>query len=55
MKSKKRIGQITTRKIGNKWVVCISGDPVIIFKSYINAQIKANSLREKYGRRAKRK
>ena len=54
MKSKSKVGQITVRKIGKRWVLCISGDPKKIFSSFENAKSKADSLRKNYGRRPSR-
>jgi len=48
---KKRVGQITIKRIGNKYAACISGDPQQIFNSYIMALKKVEKLRKKYGRR----
>jgi len=50
----KEIGQITVRRIGDKFAICISGSPERIEKAMINAEKYANRLRKKYGRRLKK-
>ena len=50
----KKIGQITVKKIGKVYTVCVSGTPKELFNTYIKAEKIANKLREKYGRRFKR-
>lgn len=47
----KKIGQITLKKIGKKYAVCISGTPEELFKVYLKAKDFANKLRKKNGRR----
>lgn len=49
---KKKIGQITIKKIGEKFAVCISGTPQELKNSWELANKIANKLREKYGRRS---
>ena len=46
---KKRIGQITTKKIGSKYASCISGTPQRLFSSLREAQEDAIKLRTKFG------
>lgn len=47
----KRIGQITIKKIGNKWSACISGTPQQLFNSFKLAEKEVERLRKKHGRR----
>ena len=47
----KKIGQITIKKIGKKFAVCISGTPMELKNTWAVAESVANKLREKYGRR----
>lgn len=49
---KKGIGQITVKKIGNKFAVCISGTPQELKNSWKMAAKIANELREKHGRKS---
>jgi hypothetical protein len=53
MKSK-CLGQITVRKVGKKYLVCLSGTPEFLFTSFDKATSKANNLRKKHGRRIKK-
>ncbi len=47
----KKLGQITVKKVGKKYAVCISGTPEEL-KNSLEAAVKvANVLREKHGRR----
>lgn len=48
---KGKVGQITVKKIGNKWAACISGTPQELFNSFVKAVDKVEKLRDKYGRR----
>lgn len=48
-------GQITIRRIGNSYIVCISSTPLKICKNKKTAENLADKLRIKYGRRPKRK
>ncbi len=50
----RRIGQITVKKIGKIYAVCISGTPRELLNTYLKAENIADNLREKYGRRSKR-
>ena len=50
-KNKKGIGQITIKRIGNKYAACISGTPQELFNSFMLAVKKVEKLREKHGRR----
>lgn len=47
----KKIGQITVKKIGNKWAACISGTPQELFNSFKLAEKIVEKLRKKYGRK----
>lgn len=57
-KSRKRrvieVGQITVKKVGDKYAVCISGSPERIERIMEKAEKFANKLRLKYGRRLKK-
>jgi len=48
---KKKIGQITVKRIGNKWAACISGTPEELYNSFKLAEKKVEQLRRNYGRR----
>lgn len=48
------IGQITVKKIGKVYAVCISGTPKELYHTYLKAEEIADNIREKYGRRCKR-
>ena len=48
---KKDVGQITVKKVGEKFAVCISGTPQELKNSFELAKKIANELREKHGRR----
>ena len=48
---KKKIGQITVKRIGNKWAACISGTPQELYNSFKLAERTVEKLREKHGRR----
>ncbi len=48
---KERIGQITIKKIGKKFAVCISGTPEELKDTWMEANKIANKLRERHGRR----
>lgn len=49
---KKKIGQITIKKIGSCFAVCIGGTPYkICGNTPKSAECEAEKLREKYGRR----
>ena len=54
MKKKQFLGQITVRKIGSKYLVCISGTPKKMYNDSKSAESHANKLRIKHGRRPKR-
>ncbi len=47
----KRIGQITIKRIGKKWAVCISGTPQELLNTVKLAEKAVKKLRSKYGRR----
>ncbi len=47
----KRIGQITIKRIGKKYAVCISGTPQELLNTVILAEKAVKKLRAKYGRR----
>lgn len=49
--ARKRVGQITVKKIGNKYAACISGTPQELFNSFMLAVKKVEKLRSKHGRR----
>lgn len=51
MTKKNKVGQITIKKIGKKYAVCISGTPQELFNSFLAAKKMVYYLREKYGRR----
>ncbi len=51
----KRIGQITIKKIGEKFAVCISGTPQELKNTFHMAEDIANEYRAKYGRRVYKK
>lgn len=46
-----QIGQITIKRIGDKFSVCISGTPQELFNSYKLAERAIKKLRVKHGRR----
>lgn len=48
---KNKVGQITIKKIGKKFAVCISGTPQELKNSWDLAKKVANDLRKKHGRR----
>ena len=48
-----RIGQITVKRMGKKFLVCVSGDPKKIENYLDKAEREANRLRLKYGKRLK--
>lgn len=48
---KKKIGQITVKRVGNKWAACISGTPEELYNSFKLAENKVRDMRDKYGRR----
>ena len=48
---KRKIGQITVKRVGNKWAACISGTPEELFNSFKLAEKEVEKMREKYGRR----
>ena len=48
---KRKIGQITVKRIGNKWAACISGTPQELFNSYKLAEKVVEKLRDKHGRK----
>lgn len=48
---KKKIGQITIKKIGKKFAVCISGTPEQLYPTMEKAEMMAYDLRKKHGRR----
>ena len=47
----RKIGQITLKKIGKKWAVCISGTPQELLNTAKLAEKAIKKLRVKYGRR----
>ena len=47
----KKVGQITIKKIGNKWAACISGTPKELYNSFKQAEKMVEKLRTKHGRR----
>lgn len=49
-----KVGQITVKKIGKRFAVCISGNPERIEEVMERAEKYANKLRKKYGRRIKK-
>ena len=51
MVNKKKVGQITVKKIGDKFAACISGTPQELFNSFILAKKMVEELRKKHGRR----
>ena len=48
---KRRIGQITVKRVGKKWAACISGTPEELYNSFKMAEHMVEKLREKHGRR----
>ncbi len=48
---KKKIGQITIKKIGNKFAACISGTPQELKNTFEAAEKVVEKLRSKHGRR----
>ena len=48
------IGQITVKRVGDKFAICISGNPERIENVMERAEKYANKLRLKYGRRLKK-
>lgn len=48
-----RVGQITVRKIGKVWAVCISGTPHELLNTFHKAEELADFIRTKHGRRTK--
>lgn len=48
---KKGIGQITIKRIGAKYAVCISGTPQELVNTFNLAEKAVAKLRKKYGRR----
>lgn len=51
IKNKKGIGQITIKKVGKKWAVCISGTPQELYNSFKMAEHFVEKLRKKHGRK----
>lgn len=51
MVKRKQIGQITIKRIGNKYAACISGDPQELFNTFKKAEELVEKLRDRYGRR----
>lgn len=49
--AKKKVGQITVKRVGNKYAACISGTPQELFNSFMLAVKKVEKLRKKHGRR----
>lgn len=47
----KKVGQITIKKIGKKWAICISGTPQELFNSYKAAEVIIEKVRKKHGRK----
>ena len=47
----KKTGQITIKKIGNKYSACISGTPQELFDTLRGAEEAVEKMRKKYGRR----
>lgn len=50
-KSKRIVGQITIKRIGKKWAVCISGTPQELKNTFELAEKVAEKLRKKHGRK----
>lgn len=50
-KNKKSIGQITIKRVGEKFAVCISGNPKELKNTFELAEKSVEKLRKKYGRR----
>jgi len=50
-KRKRKVGQITVKKVGNKYAACISGTPQELKNSFEAAEKIVEKLRKKYGRR----
>jgi len=48
---KRKIGQITIKKIGDRFAVCISGNPQELKNTFELAEKVVKKLRKKYGRR----
>jgi len=51
MAKKKKVGQITIKRIGDKFAACISGTPQELYNSFKLAESKVEKLRNRYGRR----
>lgn len=49
--TRKKIGQITIKRIGKRWAVCISGTPQELVNTFKLAEKSVKKLRDKYGRR----
>lgn len=47
----RKIGQITVKRVGNKWAACISGTPEELYNSFKLAEKKVNEMRDEHGRR----
>ena len=47
----RKIGQITLKRIGKKWAICISGTPQELVNTAKLAEKAIKKLRAKYGRR----
>ena len=48
---KRKVGQITIRKIGDKYAASIGGNPVKIFKRFLDAEKEVKKMRKNLGRR----
>jgi len=49
--ARKKIGQITIKKIGSTYAACISGTPKELFNTFKKAEKEVKKMREKLGRR----
>lgn len=48
---KRKVGQITVKRVGEKWAACISGTPQELYNSFKSAESMVKKLRKKHGRR----
>lgn len=51
MPSSKKVGQITIRKVGERFCVCIGGTPQSLHETFNDAERLVFGLRKKHGRR----
>lgn len=49
--ARKKVGQITIKRIGDRWAVCIAGNPQEIKNTFELAEKVVKKLRKRYGRR----